>query len=250
VEIIVGVLSTTVPKGQYYRNTGQKQPNILGESDLAQNPDDVTPTPDEQPPDQPQDTPTEIIQPTSEEPNLQEISPTPQVGESQTTNGDITIDTQINQNPPSEELKTNLQFLDTMVFTDFTPDNFAQTLDPKTLAEVNNENQQLAAAQSPQDKADLLVQFESKGIQTINSNFKTNQFDDLAFNTARLNSQIDKTIETIQNLPPDQAQAIRSKISNICKSAEYLLRPGELVVSEDLEQAIQISRGKCFNFQQ
>jgi len=315
-EILVGVLSTTVPKGQYYPNAGQKRPNILGESDLAQNPEDTatpipedqpqdtpteivqptsqeptvqqisptpqvrpnilgesdlaqnpedtaTPIPEEQPTDQPQDTPTEIVQPTSEdtvqptsqeptsqEPTVQQISPTPQVSESQTTNGVITVDTQNKQNPPPEELKTNLQFLDTMVFTGFTPDNSAQTLDPKTVADVKSENQQLAAVESPQAQANLLVQFEAKDIQTINSNFKTNQFDDMAFNTGRLNSQIDKTIETIQNLPPNQAQAIRSKVSNICKSAEYLLRPGELVVSEDLEQTIQISRGKCFNFQQ
>ncbi len=246
IEVITGALSAFPPKVRYYREVNNKTNNVLGvESDQT----DATPTPEEQPTQTP-DNPT---------PDNQDNNPvTPDT--SQTITSETTVETPLDQQnsalqpqgqySSSEGLNSNVQFLDSMAFSASSTSNPAETLDPKTVEATMHEDQQLAAAKSPEDQANLLVQFETKNLQTINSNFSTNQFDDLQFNTERLSRQIDKTIEAIQDLPVDKSKLFRDKMSEVCKSAEYMLRPGELVVPEAVEQTMLITRGKCFNFQQ
>ncbi len=255
IEIIIGVV-TIAPLGQtqhknIYNDTTHR--NVLGESD----------NPDQQPTDTPalsQDGTTQQDQnPTNTQPETPPEAPT-QEGPPQQTgqetapppeNSPAQIETTqaLEETPLQGSSKATFQLLDSSVFPDVTVATPSDKLSEQTVTEVTQQNEQLDNAKTPQDQASLLVQFETSNVQNLNTNLKNNKFDDLAFNAERLSYQIDKTIDAIQSLNQTQSQEFRNKIDTICKNANYLLRPGELLVPEGLEQTIEITRGKCFNFE-
>lgn len=218
-EILVGVITASPARNR----------NVLGESDTTnisdqQPTDTLEPLQDQTPPEIPTEvqTETETESPPTEEPT---------------------------DSPPEQEVGTSVQTLDPAIFSNVTEKSPADKLFEQTINEVQNENEQLDNAKTPQEQANLLVQFEANNVQTLNTNMNTNKFDDVAFTAEKLSYQIDKTIDIIQNLNPKDAQEFRNKIDTICKNTEYLLRPGELVVPESLEQTLEVTRGKCFNFE-
>ena len=287
IEIIVGVITAMPPSrsGQVLLPNKTNR-NILGESD-EQTPTPTpeentqpTPTPEEstQPTatpaeTQPTETPAEAqptvapteaqqnseVQPSPDQPTPDQANPQPTSEESQLqVTPEITVQVTPTENPNLEthgktESQNNfdaaLQKQDALFFPELSGVSTANTLSNQTVTNANNENKQLESTTTPQEKANMLVKFETNNLQTLHTNLKNSDFDDLAFNAGRLSHQIDKTIDTIQSLPPAESQAYRTKIDTICKNTDYLLRPSELALPESFEQAVQITRGKCFNFE-
>ena len=246
-EILIGVLTAQpVRSGDQANIHQQENLNVLGEADnlVAQEPPTDTPEP---PPDQPPTAAqTEPLPPPPQEVTQTEQQQVPSQEVTQTTNLPTEEPTNL---PPEQKVGTSAQVLNSAVFPNLTETSPSDQLVKQTINEVKNENEQLDNAKTPQEQSNLLVQFETKNVQTLNTNMNTSQFNDLAFSAERLSSQIDKTVDISQNLSPKDAQEFRNEIDTICKNTEYLLRPGELVVPEGVEQSLEVTRGKCFNFE-
>ncbi len=272
-EILIGVLTAQpVRSGDQANIHQQENLNVLGEADnlVAQEPPTDTPEP---PPDQPptaaqteplppppqEVTQTEPLPPPPQEVTQTEPLPPPpqevtQTEQQQVPSQEVTQTTNLPTEeptnlPPEQKVGTSAQVLNSAVFPNLTETSPSDQLVKQTINEVKNENEQLDNAKTPQEQSNLLVQFETKNVQTLNTNMNTSQFNDLAFSADRLSSQIDKTVDISQNLSPKDAQEFRNEIDTICKNTEYLLRPGELVVPEGVEQSLEVTRGKCFNFE-
>ncbi len=155
----------------------------------------------------------------------------------------------LNQNSTQTDINSGITSLASQVFPDVTNQNPSEQLSQETVNTVKQEEEQLTNVKSPEEQADLLVHFETNSIQSINTTLKNSNFDDSAYNAQRLSYQIDKSLDVIQQLPQAKAADLTNKIHAVCKNTEYLLRPQQLVVPEDVEQAFEITRGKCFNFE-
>ncbi len=256
-EIALGIFITLpAQKGNHAVYYDQTNGRILGESDTNpdQQPVDDTsqPSPDQASSDQTTQSQPETSVQTSEPVQVpsdnssaqQENSPrnTQNNLEQPNTN-------QSEQNTSQSQMNAAITALDSQVFPDVTNQNPSEQLSEQTVNEVKQQEKQLDSAQTPEEQANLLVNFESNNIQDINKNIVSNNFDDSAYSAERLSYQIDKSIDIIQQLPQAKAADLRNKIGAICKNAEYLLRPQQLVVPENVEQALEITRGKCFNFE-
>ncbi len=269
VEILVGVFAA-IPnhKNNYYAG---REKNILGESDAdnsSEQTSESTPAQTTEPTNVPSDTTkTEIVTPaqtevtpsdqsnttTTSEPNTTSDSPSPtQEVITSSENTPVQIETSSTEQTPQEQntIKSTVESLDNQMFSNVSEQNAAEKLSEKTVNEVKQEEAQLDSAKTPEEQIQLLTQFHTNDIQTIHQNLQENKQDDLAFNVQRLSSQIDKSFDTIQSLNPEERALYKNKIKTICENTEYLLRPGQLAVSEDTENKFEIARGECFNFEQ
>lgn len=145
------------------------------------------------------------------------------------------------------ETNADMSTLDSQVFPGITSQNPSEQLTEQTVNDVTQQENQLNNAKLPEEQLNLLTNFATNSIQNVNTNLRINQYDDMAYFAQRFSQQIDTSINTIAELPQAKAIEYRNKLSELCKNTEYLLRSEQLVVPEDTEQTLYITRGKCFN---
>jgi len=243
-----------------------KHQTVLGDADTSTSSDQQSSDTTSQPQDQ-----TSSDQPTNE-PNNQRTTVTDTSSETQPTqdttqitpqitSADTPVDTPKSENGISPTIinrdhqaifqadtNTAITTLDSHVFANVTDQKTSEQVSSKIVDEVNQQENQLQESKTPEQKIELLTNFESHAIQNINNGVEKNQFSDATYAVQRLSDQIDKSADTIQQLPPDKANAYKNKLKSICQNTEYLLRPQQLVVPEETEQNFAITLGKCLNF--
>lgn len=202
------------------------------------------------------ETPQPSYQPESKSADINqvqiELTPTGEINTtpSQTAEESESINTEKNsQNAIQTDVSKSLETADSKIFSNVSQNNSAENLSNDTIGELNHEEEQLKNTTTPQDQVQLLTQFASNNIQNLHENLTTDNVDDMAFNAQRLTHQIDKSIDLIQSLDQQDATKFKNKIDTICKNAEYVLRPSQLAVTEDVEETLEITRGKCFNLE-
>jgi len=208
--------------------------------------------------------PAENLSPTEAgiSPDESGLSPTESTSQPGENAGTPSENNSLQQGTPSQEKKPTensaienstipaVNFLDNVIFQDKAQENLASVLTQETVNEVTQEEQQLEKATTPEEQTAVLVQNANSNVQLLETNLKKNDFDDVSFNAVRLNDQIDRALDTIQQLPPAQAAELRTKIETVCKNTEDVLRPEQLVVPEDVEESLEITRGTCMAIQQ
>lgn len=183
------------------------------------------------------------------------VSPTGENAGTPSENNSLQEGTPIQQNKPTENPAIEnstipaVNFLDNAIFQDKAQENLSSVLSDQTVNEVKEEEQNLEKATTPAEQTTVLLQNADNNVKLLDSNLKKNDFDDVSFNAVRLNDQIDKSLDTIQQLPPLEAEQLRTKIETVCKNAENALRPEQLVVPEDVEESLEITRGTCMALQ-
>ncbi len=273
VEIIGGIVLTSPLKKQPQNIKVADHQNVLGEEDNpTPTPDNATqetadtPTPDQaqaQPssapaietvtaeptqiqdtltPEQTQEnlgpTTTETIFPSETQPqNQEELNPTAELNSSAD-----------NQKTTLNNLNDSLQDQESNLYNNLNSQNASDAVSNENKNELNGENNQIDQAATPLEKADLLVQFSNKNIQDINSDTKDNNLDSAVFHAEKFSYQLDKALDTIQQLPPDQANQVKQEISSLCQNADPIFRQQELLVGEVDSQTVETARGKCFDY--
>jgi len=123
-------------------------------------------------------------------------------------------------------------------------------IDPKSVEEIKTEEVKIDQAKTPEEKTSLLIDFAKDKVKDINSSTDNNDFATTLFATQRLTDQIRKAQDTIQQLPPDKKTNLTKQLASFCRQADLLLRSNQLSVPEDIEQDIEIGRGKCLEVQE
>ncbi len=181
--------------------------------------------------------------PQSEKPSLLDQilnPPTPSVSEQNNGNAPIPL--------PSEE--QSLQVLQTMSLLNpadliSSPEN----INHESIEEAQKEEKKLAEAQTPAEQTELLIHFAKDKVRDIDTFLRIDDFASTNFAVQRLSLDIDKALETIQTMPLFQQFSLKKQLTSFCKQADEILRSAELLVPEESEQDIEMSRGACLNSQ-
>lgn len=124
----------------------------------------------------------------------------------------------------------------------------SESINPQAIDEVKKEEAVLDKIADPEKQtAQLLINSVDK-IKDINQEIIKDDFASTNFASQRFNDQIDRALENINSLPKAQAQKLQVQLTKLCNQADLVLRNAELSVPEDLEQDLEINRGRCLNF--
>lgn len=258
VEIIGGIIAVLPPRHD----------NVLGESDqnrlIAQAVDTPTPTPESiqtptdtpipNPTDTPATLPTDTLTPI---PGTATAEPSPQLSPTGTVTETVTPELSPSEQPSGQPEETispsetpeETKPAEAVIFKDVTSTLPSETISKQSKEETRIENEALDQAETPDEKADLLVQFGNTDVQDITSNTQQNNENEVDFHVDKLNSHLDQIQETLQQQPA-QPEIIKQQVTGLCQNAEPVLRQEALIVPDDTEQTIDIIRGKCFNYTQ
>jgi hypothetical protein len=124
----------------------------------------------------------------------------------------------------------------------------SETISPQILTQAKNEQQQINNASSPEIKSNLLVTFAQDKINTITTQTTSNNFFNTLATNQWLNQQIDTLIQNEKNLGQSKsALKTTQNVKTLCQNVDKTLRSAQLVVPEEFEQDLEISRSKCAN---
>lgn len=208
-----------------------------------------TPTPESSQ----QETPSPQVTEALLQENTSGISATPAIqieASSPDTQNSATGSTDQNQQSTIQSaIDQSLTTLDNSVFPNLSTENPTQTLSNQTVNDVTTQNSQLTTTQTPDQQANLLTEFASTNIQSVDKNLQTGNFTDASFQTQRFTYQITSALSDLQKVNGNSATDLKNKIKAVCDSAEYALRPQQLTIPEDSEQTLDTARGICMNLQ-
>lgn len=120
-------------------------------------------------------------------------------------------------------------------------------VDKQTERKANQEDQSLENATAEKQQA-LLIDYASNKILDLAKTIKSDDYSTASFLTQRLNDQLDKAQNIIAS-NPTIANVGRQSLKKFCSRADLILKTEQLAVPEELEQDIEIARGKCLNIQ-
>lgn len=120
-------------------------------------------------------------------------------------------------------------------------------VDKETQHKANQEDQSLEN-ETPEKQQTLLINYASNKILDLAKTIKSDDYATTSFLTQRLNDQLDKAQNIIAS-NPTTANAGRQSLKKFCSGADLILKTEQLAVPEELEQDIEITRGKCLNIQ-
>ncbi len=122
-------------------------------------------------------------------------------------------------------------------------------IDTETIEKARIEDSQLANIEAPEAKTELLINFANESVDDINTSLEKNSFSGVNFIVQRLDDQITNALNQLEQVAPDQQLALKEKIQKFSQEADRDLRNQQLVVPEDLEQDMEIVRGRLLLLQ-
>lgn len=246
-----------------------KQPSVLGTKDLAQDNASPTDTPTDTPTDQsspidtstPQDTsvpidassPTDTSSPidTSLETATPEESATPIVTEIPNTEAptesptETPIETSSESANITETSPLSDQTLSALDSSSITTDTTG--IDQNVVQQVQDQNQQVSQATTPETQVQTSVNAGQTDIQTINSSLTTTSLANINLATQDLSQHVDNSLTALNQTSSDQKPVLKQAVTNFCTNTDISLRSAEEMVLEESEQDMEIVRAKCIN---
>jgi len=122
-------------------------------------------------------------------------------------------------------------------------------IDAEVIEKVRIEDTQLSDAQTPEAKTDLLINFANESVDDVNTSLEKNNFSGVNFLVQRLDDQITNALSQLEQAAPDQQPALQAKIQKFSQVADSEIRTQQLVVPEELEQDMEIARGRLLLLQ-
>jgi hypothetical protein len=235
--LVIGIFSTILTstlKMPVYTLHNQ----VLG-TEIAQTDDNTSP-------DQPIDTPsdTDVPQPDTPEPTIEPTS---------TDSADIS-----SPEPTIEEtaspMESPIEFVNPAnTAAVINPDsviNTTQNLTQDTIDEVNQEEQVINDETDLVAQTQLLLDLGTNNVEALNDSIQLSNWSNVNFTTQRLNDVIDRASDNSNKAGSLENLALKQQISDLCEASDPILRVYALTVPQDLEQDIEIGRGKCLKLQQ
>jgi len=111
------------------------------------------------------------------------------------------------------------------------------------------EENQIAAAKTPEAQSALIINFADEKVDDIGASLRKSNFAEVDFLIQRLNDQIDQAIDSVKHVSPEAQETLRKKLVKFSREADADLRNQELLVPEELEQDMEISRAKLLLIQ-
>ncbi len=122
-------------------------------------------------------------------------------------------------------------------------------IDTETIEKARIEDNQLANTEAPEAKTELLINFANESVDDVNTSLEKNNFSGVNFIVQRLDDQITNALNQLEQVAPDQQLALQAKIQKFSQLADSELRNQQLVVPEELEQDMEIVRGRLLLLQ-
>ncbi len=119
----------------------------------------------------------------------------------------------------------------------------------ETVEKAKIEESQIAAAKTPEAQSALIISFADEKVDDISASLRKSNFAEVDFLIQRLNDQIDQAIDSIKHVSPEAQEGLRKKLVKFSREADADLRTQELLVPEELEQDMEISRAKLLFIQ-
>ncbi len=126
------------------------------------------------------------------------------------------------------------------------PENVAEPVTEKAVAE----DEQLAQIITPAEETESLINFAGQKDEEISALTEAGDFTTTDFVVQRINDQLDQALNNIGSLSAEDAAPLKEAIAALADKAEPVFRAEQLVVPEDLEQDLEITRGKFLNIQE
>ncbi len=152
----------------------------------------------------------------------------------------------VGNNTPPTEIKKRLNDTEVLTSTEEIQTN-PEIINQDIIQKSALEEDMLSRASTKEQKGDLLVQLVNEKIDDINNSVGTKDFATLSYINQRLSDQIDVFTNNLQTLSPFKKKQLEQKFKIFSKNAETQLRSGQLVVPEELEQDLEITRGKILS---
>ena len=162
-------------------------------------------------------------------------------------------DQNLQQNQPETTQPTQQESSVSQTVATLNPEEFtssAENINPQVVEEVKKEEGKLDQLTDPQQQVEQLVTNSVDKIQDIHQTIIKDDFTDTNFASQRFNDQLDRTVAGLSNLPPAQGKSLKQQLITLCqKTLDPILRNAELSVPEDIEQDLEMNRGRCLALQ-
>ncbi len=123
--------------------------------------------------------------------------------------------------------------------------NSLEGIKEQAVQEALKEEETIAAATNPIDQTKLSIDYAQDKVRDINDALKTDDFASLNFASQRFNQNLDRAVEKLDLVSPAESGKLKKQLSNFCDQADLVLRYSELAVPEEVEQDLEINRGRC-----
>lgn len=124
-----------------------------------------------------------------------------------------------------------------------------ENINPQSNDEANKEEEKLNQITDPKKQIEQLIINSVDKVKDIHENLVKDDFSTANFASQRFNDQIDRALDSLQSLPKIQADQFKKQMTKFCNQADLVLRNAQLAVPEDLEQDLEINRGRCLETQ-
>jgi hypothetical protein len=128
--------------------------------------------------------------------------------------------------------------------------NTTQNLTQDTIDQVSQEETSINNETDPIAQTQILLDLGTNNVEALNDSIKMSNWSSVNFTTQRLNDVIDRASDNSNKAGSLENLALRQQISDLCETSDPILRVYALTVPQDLEQDIEIGRGKCLKLQQ
>ncbi len=123
------------------------------------------------------------------------------------------------------------------------PENISED----TINKIRDEEKKIENAQTPNQKANLLLGLVQDKVAQIGKSSGQNDFASANLDTLRLTAQVQKIQSILTSLPPNQSLPMTQRLQSFCKSTDFTLKSTQLIVPEEAEQDVEIARGICLS---
>lgn len=199
-------------------------------------------TPEAAPETQPPETPPSETTPAPEEALPTEITP------------EVPAETPPAETPPATEEQAaapSIEFTsqESQAISDAGSLTNVDNIAPTEINKAQSEDAQLAQATTPEENASLLIDQVGNKTEDVSNLTENSDFTTTTFVTQRVDNQIDQALTEIGGLSPEAGAPLREKLVQLSETAEPIFRSEQLVVPDNLEQDLEIIRGKLLNIQ-
>ncbi len=120
-------------------------------------------------------------------------------------------------------------------------------LSPRVVDQIQQENDQVAQAETPQEQVPLLLDLAGRNVSELHDFLARDNFSDISFLTRHVSDQIDQALTQVGSLDQAHRGNLKQELATFAQKAEPVLRAEQLVVPEKMEQDFEIIRSKLLN---
>lgn len=117
-----------------------------------------------------------------------------------------------------------------------------------SIQQAHQQDVEIHNASNPQQKTQTLLQAAKENVISVTDTIQQNNYSTEAFLTERITDEVSSAITNAQAQTTQQKSTL-NEVKLFCKQADLTLKTQQLLVPQDLEQDIEITRGLCNNIQ-